>query len=304
MRCALCSEKAVINNLCKTHFIEWFERKALKTIKDFNMINDEDRIAVAVSGGKDSNALLWILNKYYNQCNQSHTSKKTENRIVAIAVDEGIRGYRNLLLKNLKEFTNKLGIALRVYSFEQEFGKPLDKIIKKTDFKNSGLKPCSVCGVFRRYLLNKHSKGFDKLATAHNLDDEAQSIIMNIFSGNKQLLQRIGPITSKQPGMVQRIKPFYFLKEKEVATYSFFNKLMPSFKECPYAYGYRSKIVELINNLEVSKPGFKENIVKAFLKLKQKLPEQSFENYCKRCGEPSSKEICKACEMVEKIVKK
>ncbi len=287
MKCKICNDKAVMNGFCSKHYVEWFENQVFKTIKDYQLLSPDEKIAVAVSGGKDSKSLLYILSKKFN--------------VTAIAIDEGIPGYRDVLLEGLRQFCKDLGVKLKVYSFKQEFGLTLREIVDSRKFKNSGLKPCSVCGVFRRYLLNKHAKSFDKLATAHNLDDEVQTVIMNVFKNNKDLLLRIGPITSKKKGFVQRAKPFYFLKEKQVAAYAFLKGFLPRFNECPFSYGLRSNVARLVNNLEVKMPGFKKNFIQAFLKIKQLAAKQGFEsfnNVCKVCGEPSSKPVCKTCELV------
>ena len=142
MKCFQCGQRIVYSkpNLCKTHFIEYFENKVKKTIKDFELIPKDQKLLVATSGGKDSVTCLYIMKKLgYNP--------------EALIIDEGIRRYRADTLADLKTFCNSNKVKLTVVSFEAKFGYTLDKILEKFNFN-----PCTVCGVLRRFLLNKYSK--------------------------------------------------------------------------------------------------------------------------------------------------
>ena len=168
--------------LCKNHFTEYFENKVFKTITKFDLIGKEENLGVAISGGKDSLTLLHILKKLSEQ--------NPKIKITAIAINEGIEGYRDKALITAQNFCDKNNVKLNIYSYEKEFGMPLDNMLKVLD-----VKPCTICGIFRRYLLNKKSKElkFTKLATGHNLDDECQSIMMNQFKNNIQSSARLEP---------------------------------------------------------------------------------------------------------------
>jgi len=182
----------------------------------------------------------------------------------------------------------------------------LDNALKILD-----VKPCTICGIFRRYLLNKKSKelNFTKLATGHNLDDEAQSIIMNQFKNNIQATARLGPKVGikHNKNFVQRIKPLYLCTEKEVATFAFVNNLLDDFVECPnIPKSYRAQIRDMLNNFENKNPGTKYAIINSFLQilpnLKQRFKDQEV-NYCIKCGEAASKDKCNACRYAEKLEK-
>ncbi len=303
MPCKICKEKPVIQlpnsniKLCKSCFIKYFERKALKTIKKYNLIDRKEHIVAAVSGGKDSLSLLYFLNKL--------SSKKIEFRLSALLIDEGIKGYREETINTAKTFCQKNNIQLHIATYNEVAGKTLDKI--KKQFPDTIA--CSMCGVLRRYLLNKKSRELkaDKLATGHNLDDEAQSIIMNQLRHNIALSARLGPITGvkRDKRFVPRIKPFYFLTEKEVATYAFLNGLMDKFNECTYCTESNRFVVrDILNNLEQKYPGTKHSIVASFMEilplLKEKYKNQEISS-CKICKEPTSSEICNACKLLQKI---
>ena len=298
-----CNEKPIIEltndeKLCKTHFTEYFENKVFKTITKFDLIDKEENLGVAVSGGKDSLTLLHILKKLSEQ--------NPKIKLTAIAINEGIEDYRDKSLVTAKEFCNKHNIKLNIYSYEKEFGMPLDNMLKILD-----VKPCTICGIFRRYLLNKKSKElkFTKLATGHNLDDECQSIMMNQFKNNIHSSARLGPKTGINDNniFVQRIKPLYLCTEKEVTTYAFVNNLLDKFVECPnVSQSYRAQVRDMLNDFEAKFPGTKYSIVNSFLQilpdLKQRFKGEEV-NYCTSCGEPASKDKCNACKYVEKLNK-
>ena len=306
MTCKFCLEKPVIKltnsekKLCRSCFIKYFERKAIKTINKYKLIDENDRIVVAVSGGKDSLSVLHLLDRY---------SKKRNNKVslTALLIDEGIKGYRDISVRDAKKFCKNKGIKLHIVSYKEETGKSLD-VMKK---QNKGTIACSMCGVLRRYLLNKNSRNLKatKLATGHNLDDEAQSIIMNQLRNNIALSARLGPKTGikKDHRFVPRIKPFYFLTEKEVATYAYLHGLVSKFNECPYSVeSNRFEIRDMLNDLEAKYPGTKHSIVASFIEilplLKKKYKDQEIST-CKECGEPTSSKTCSACGVKEKISK-
>jgi uncharacterized protein (TIGR00269 family) len=301
MKC--CIEKPIIElpageKLCKKHFINYFEDKVFKTITKFGLIEKQENLGVAISGGKDSLTLLYILNKL--------SKRNPKIKIEAIAIDEGIKNYRDESLITAKEFCNKHNIKLNIYSFKEEFGMPLDNMLKILD-----VKPCTICGIFRRYLLNKKSKELrlTKLATGHNLDDECQSIMMNQFKNNIQASARLGPKVGVKinKNFVQRIKPLYLCMEKEVATYAFVNNLLDKFAECPnVSKSYRAQVRDMMNGFEQKFPGTKYSIVNSFLHvlpgLKQRFKDEAV-NYCMNCGEPASRDKCNACKFADKLNK-
>lgn len=216
MQCTRCDRKAVFSDpaLCQEHFVADVEAIVAKTIEEYALCTKDDRICVAASGGKDSAAVLVIL-------------KKLGYAIEALAVDEGIAGYRDKSLEDLRKLCTEYDIPLKVVSFEEEVGKPLDVLAQ-------GQHPCSVCGVFRRYLLNKYAQGYDLIATGHNLDDEAQSVLMNIIKANQAMFYRSHVRTPKADGFVPRIKPLFFLSEKRIMAYTLLLGLQVRYGECPH----------------------------------------------------------------------
>ena len=276
MKCTKCNKQAVYENptLCKAHFIEYFESKVVSTIKEHKLIKKTDKICVAASGGKDSLTVLHIINKHYAN-------------VSALAIDEGIEGYREHTLNDLQKFCSERKIRLVVKSYLEEVGKPLDNIVP--NYKG---KPCSACGTARRYLLNKYSKEFDVLATGHNLDDESQAVLMNMLRNNKDLMLRQGILTEKREGFTVKIKPLYFMKEKEIRAYALLQDWDVSFTECPYAkHSFRREIQTELNK----SPELKEGLV--VLNLQHQSENNKATTYCETCKEPSSSTVCNFCKL-------
>ncbi|MBS3146760.1 TIGR00269 family protein [Candidatus Woesearchaeota archaeon] len=300
--CKNCEINSVIilssgKKLCKTCFNRYFEKKVFKTIRKYRLIEEHDNLVVAVSGGKDSLTLLYLINMI--------VSKRREVKLQAVLIDEGIKGYRSKTIKDAEVFCNKYSIKLNIFSYKAEFGHTLDELIKK-----SKINPCAVCGVLRRYMLNKYSKKLKatKLATGHNLDDEAQSILMNQMKHNLEISARLGPITGviKDKRFIPRIKPLYFMTEKEVMIYSHLKGFTSVFVECPNSYeSFRSDIRDSLNQLEAKYPGTKNGIVKTFVEslpyLKQEFKFKSKIQSCSVCSEPCSNEKCKVCNFIEEL---
>ena len=289
MHCHICNASAIIQHppRCKEHFIEDFEQRVQQTIEDYGLIQENDRILVAASGGKDSLTVLVLLRKWFKD-------------VTAVVVDEGIAGYREHTLEDLRKVCEEHDVKLIVQSFEELSGKTLDGILKEKDYR-----PCNVCGAFRRHLLNVTSKEFDVIATGHNLDDESQAVLMNLLKGNTAILPRSGPVSGHgAKGFTKRVKPLYFCTEKEVMTYAFLHGLTTKFTECPNVQGsYRDTVRELLNAFENDHPGTKRNIIEQFLTLKAEWGEATPVELqkCEVCNEPCAGTRCKACQYLVEI---
>jgi len=295
MKCSICGNEAIYFDgkryLCKDHFIEYFEEKVKDTIRRFNLIEKGDRIGVGVSGGKDSTSLLYFLNKYKDYFGIE---------VIGIHIDEGIEGYRNILTESLLNLAKKFNWNIKIYRFKDYFNYPLDEYVKR--IKN--LKPCTICGVFRRWLMWKASVDLklNKFATAHNINDGVQTIFMNMFENNRKDFAKEGPkVGIIEEGFIPRIKPFYFIKEKETLIYSIINGLTHPWAECRYIFGeIRDDVRRWLYKIESNYPGFHERFMNEMLeviaKAKKDFPKVKI-NRCKICGYPTSREICRACEI-------
>lgn len=302
MNCSYCTKKAVYfqrysgKHFCKKHFTNFFEKKVRGSIKRFKMIESNDKIAIALSGGKDSVTLTNVLIELYGG--------RRDLDFIAITVDEGIDGYREKTVEVAREVTKKLGIEHYVVTFNENFNATLDEIAKVGEKL-----PCSYCGVFRKYLLNRVAKDLSatKLATAHNLDDEAQTVLMNFINADLDRLARLIP-QKEQEGLVMRIKPFRELYEKEIVTYGIIKGYPLIFDECPYSYlPIRALVRDFLYDFEKKHPGRKISILRSFEKLYEALkitnPQIELQK-CQICGEPSSQKLCQTCKLLDELSKK
>ncbi len=260
------------------------EKKVIDTIKNYRLFTKPQRILVAASGGKDSTVLLYILKKYHYN-------------FEAVYVDAGIESFTDKTKQNLTKFCNQHSIKLNIITFKQELNVTLPEILSKLKKYHS----CTICGVLRRYLINKYARRhkFKAVATGHNLDDEAQATLMNIFRDDYERFLRQGPVSGivKSKEFIPRVKPLYFVKEKDILKYAVHMKFPIHYERCPYSYGvYRDSVKRFLRSYENQA----ENIVAFTLKHLPK-KEHTKIRTCKICGEPSNTDICKTCQILQEV---
>ncbi len=286
--------------LNKNQFLRYFEKKVLYTIRKYDLISKKGKVAVACSGGKDSLTLTYFLAKFCEEHGKD---------FIAISIDEGIHDYRNKLIETTKKFCKKQKISLKIFYFKKEFGfnfgdKKIQKIIKELKLSN-----CYVCSILKRWLLNKKAKKMkiDVIATGHNIDDEAENIMLNWFKGNPEQLAKLGPKTGTQKisGFVQRVKPFYFCNTKEIVLYAKLRRIpIPKGKGiCPLrGRTFRVDIRHWLEQMDKKHIEVRNAIVASFLKIKPSLSgTKKIVKKCKKCGFVSSGELCKACQLLKEL---
>ncbi len=300
LRCTICRKDPTIYQrpfegvkLCRRCFKRSIERKVQRTISKYSMLTPKAHIGVAVSGGKDSLALLHILNLI--------ETNFPESTITALTVDEGIKKYRDESLSLTKQFTSKLDIALNVISFKELFGKTLDEMVGSTNLQF----PCSYCGILRRRALEEIAQrtNVDYLATAHNLDDEVQTIILNIVHGNPLQIFLSKPILDRETTFIQKVKPFVLIPEKEIALYAYLTKIPFQRLPCPYAStALRNDMRRFLNYLEEKHPGTLYTIYRSGEKLRETCSLKINKKFtrCHSCGYPSSSELCSVCKIIKR----
>jgi len=308
--CTLCKRRDAVymrpysgEKLCAKCFIDSIEEKVRKTIAKHEMFQPNDKIMVAVSGGKDSISLLHILSKIEEDF--------PKVSLCAVTVDEGIKGYRDEALKFAVKNCRKLGVEHFKTSFKDLFGVKLDKLVKmiqeKTPAKDE-LTPCAYCGVLRRRALNVAAReaGVDKLATAHNLDDETQTILLNMIHGDALRIARVKPsMREKHTKLVQRVKPLCEVPEKEVAFYTYLLRIKFQGVPCPYAStALRNDIRVMLNRMEEKHAGIKFTLFQSAERIRpalERMVEEVKLRACKFCGEPTVDEVCKPCRMLREL---
>ena len=299
MKCDRCESQAAYTRkysgekLCSKCFSNSILRKTAKTISKYNMIQNNELVAVAVSGGKDSLALLNII----NQMAATHNF-----RIKAITIDEGIPGYRNEALEIVQAFCTKLNVEHKVFSYKELFDLTLDEALELRG--NEKTSSCSICGTLRRRAIDHAAKdiGADVIATGHNLDDTLQTFVINMLSGDTNKIGWMDPDTSSNT--LRKIKPFCEIYESEIVFYAFTNNIPFQSEPCPHMNeGIRTEIREFLNSLEGQHSGIKNNLYQSIIKVSQIVKDTNYKQktICAKCGNECTGKICSVCNMVLKL---
>ena len=300
MQCSNCGAEAVIDqpyrgvHLCALHFRESVEERVRREMHRQIPRFGRGTVAVALSGGKDSGVALALAHRYFR--------RRPTVRLVAVSVDEGIEGYRAGTLRAAKALTESLGVEHRVVSAQEALGTTIDHTAKDLP----GTVPCSFCGVWRRQLLNRAARdvGADALVLGFNLDDLAQTVLMNLVHGDLDRLVRMAPHRVRQPGLVPRIAPLAMIPEREVFLYARLRGIPFDHGECPYAgRAARNLFREVVWQLEEAQPGTRQSLLHTHERLVTQFLSDGgalgAPNRCRACGEPSASELCRACEYLE-----
>lgn len=300
--CSFCSADAIYTreyegaSFCGKCLRHALEERVRRTVMKHHMLEHNDHVAVAVSGGKDSLTLLSLLVKLEERFPKS--------KITAVSVDEGIEGYRDEALELARKACNDLGVEQLVVSYQDLFGITTDEIAQK----HLGQTPCAYCGVFRRKAINKAAMmvGATKIATAHNLDDEVQTVLLNMLHGDPLRIVRSGPVLRDPRGrFLPRIKPLCDVSEKEIVLYAYLTGLDFQGATCPHgSEALRNDIRSFLNQMDQKHPGTKFTLQRTAERLRELLFDAapvSELNECEKCGDPTPHRLCEACLMLEAI---
>jgi len=303
--CKICKkEKALIEipsqkiKACKNCYNNFFENRIKKTIKKYKMINQQDKVGVFLSGGKDSSTLLFVLKKLYPDIN-----------LQAIFINLGIRYYSEKIEDLVKSFCKGLEVPLFIYNLPEREGYRIDDFIF-THFKN---KVCSACGAIKRYLFSKIAKELklNVIATGHHLDDIISTMLTLFFQGDFLGIAKLQP--SLPPlflNQVKKVKPLYTTPEKEIFYYALLNEIPFENFQCPHAdITPPKKIKKLLAELEEENRQIKYQLLSVFTKrliplIKSNYKEEVF-SLCIKCEEIASAQdkICSRCKRVELLKK-
>ena len=290
-------------DLCSLCFCNLFEKRVRKANRDFLMLRRGDRIVVGISGGKDSAAMLHILDKM--------ARKIGDITLIPVLIDEGIAGYREKAKKKAESLCKAHGYKLKVITFKGFANFTLDQMISKRNKSKDpalkGQKACTICGTFRKYLLNKAAIDLkaNKVAIGHNADDVAQTFLMNLLRADSRGTAKFSPVTEddSENGVIRRIRPLIYVPERECALYCEFERLPYHLGECPYSNeAFRGIVKDFLNNAEEKYPGTKFNVLSSYLGMREIIGthaphEEKASVRCKACGTKSMNELCKACEL-------
>jgi tRNA-5-methyluridine54 2-sulfurtransferase len=305
-RCRKCKKNAVMNMkhhrlaLCREHYIEWVVEYTQKTIKKFDLFTHNDKILVAVSGGKDSLALWDIL---------WQAGYQADGLYIGLGIDDGIH-YSERSHELTKKFADERGLTLHTINIPETYGETIPQMAARE--KRGREKPCSVCGLVKRHEMNRIAveMGYHILATGHNLDDEVAVLLGNTLTWSVDMLARQAPLLSEENGFARKVKPLCRFSEREMAAYTILSNIEYIFDECPYAVGSKSaQYKEMLNKLEEEMPGKKLKFYIDFLRTKEaqliQFKNEDKPDYihtCPTCKQPTIIEgTCSFCKLIEKI---
>ncbi|MCI4344688.1 MAG: TIGR00269 family protein [Thermoplasmata archaeon] len=300
MRCDACAETALIDqpycgaHLCGEHFRASVRERARRELHRQLPGFPGGTVAVALSGGKDSAAALSLSRAYFG--------RRPNVRLVAITVDEGIDGYRSSTLAAASGLTTQLGVEHVIVRTRDELGTTTDETAERLpDFA-----PCSFCGVWRRQLLNRAARrlGAEVLVLGFNLDDLAQTVLMNLARGDVDRIGRMAPHRRRQPELVPRVAPLATIPEREVYLFARLEGLPFDHGECPHAArAGRNVFREVVWRLEEELPGTRHSLLRSRERIAELLelgPPGVALGRCESCGEPASGPRCRSCTYLAK----
>ncbi|HJV35068.1 tRNA 2-thiocytidine(32) synthetase TtcA [Geomonas sp.] len=219
-----------------------------KAIADYDLISDGDRVAVAVSGGKDSYSMLHMLEFLRRRA-------PVKYELVAINIDSGYRGYRaDIIEEHLQEHG---------FTYHMEKTTHYD-IISEKRRPNSSY--CSICARLKRGTLYSKARelGCNKLALGHHMDDFIETLLLNQFFVGS--LKAMAPSMLADNGETTVIRPLVYVPESEIIPFSRTNRFPVVCCCCPVcgkADLQRKKMKELLATLERDNPLVKKSLLKA-----------------------------------------
>ncbi len=286
--------------LCRECFIQDVKERVAREVRRWRMIEPGDRILLGLSGGKDSYVMLDILAGLHDP-----------SKLVGVSIVEGIPGYnREEDIEKIRKHARELGVDVVVTSIKEYTGYSLYELVSRARERGSRQSPCTFCGISRRRILNMYARmlGADKTATAHNLDDEVQTAMVNMMRGDIVGLLRQHPLSPPvSTDIVPRIKPLRKIYEWETAVYAVQKGYPLQETECMFINRFptlRAIVREELYAIEQREPGtllrILENLDEVLEESAKRLHAEELPR-CVKCGEPTSygRRICKLCEILE-----
>jgi uncharacterized protein (TIGR00269 family) len=314
VKCRKCGRPAVFNMrhhklaLCEVDYPEWFVVQTQRAIEKYRMFGPDERVLVAVSGGKDSLSLWNVLLQLGYQAEGLYID-------LGIGSTDGGGGYSAASREKVEQFAAQRPSAqFTVVDIEAEYGETLPQVARRV--RRGRGKPCSVCGLIKRHVMNRVARegGYDVLATGHNLDDEVAVLFGNVLHWQTGYLTRQAPVLAASTsdgngdvGLARKVKPFCRLHERETAAYTLISGIDYIYDECPHAVGATSlRHKDVLNRIEEQSPGTKLQFYLGFLRARQEgfFSERADEvelHPCTNCGQPTSAPgLCAFCRLWER----
>lgn len=299
MKCTKCGGVAVIGmpqhrlKLCAEHFLEWIPNTVQRAIDRYQMFERENRVLVAVSGGKDSLTLWDVLIRLGYQ---------TEGVYINLGI--GHEDYSNVSQERVEAFAAEHNhVPYRVVDVRETYGEAVPELART----GRGRRMCSACGLVKRHIMNRiaYEGEYEAVATGHNVDDEAAILVQNTLRWQAGYLRRQAPVLpSIHPRLARKVKPLCRLYERETAAYALVRGIEFVEQECPFSVNAKTIFYKkILNQLERRSPGTKMQFYLSFLKAKDEglfsKDERDVDlSTCKECGQPTTAgDLCAFCRL-------
>jgi len=291
VKCKKCGQTAAVAMrqhklaLCEEHYLEWFVAQTERAVHKYRMFAPEERVLVAVSGGKDSLSLWDVLLRLGYQA---------DGLYINLGIDGGV-DYSAVSFQKVTAFAAAWPAArLHVVDIAATYGETIPQVARRK-LRGRG-KPCAVCGLVKRHVMNRIARehGYSVLATGHNLDDEVAVLMSNVLHWQTGYLARQAPVLEEREGLARKVKPFCRIYEREAAAYALIRGIDYIYDECVYVAGSTTLLYkDLLNRLEAESPGAKLQFYLSFLRAREEglfrePAEQVTLNPCPICGQPTS----------------
>jgi tRNA-5-methyluridine54 2-sulfurtransferase len=297
-KCRVCRQPAIIDlprhnaNFCAEHLLQLCRRQVEKAIADHSMVQPDDRILVAVSGGKDSLAVWDILLDLGYQAD-------------GLYIGLGIGEYSDVSGDYARGFAEQRGLKLLTIDLRDDYQYDVPTAASVTRRV-----PCSACGLSKRHLFDEaaRSGGYDVLVTGHNLDDEAAVLFGNTLRWDVEYLARQLPVLPARDGFPRKVKPLVRLTEREMAAWCIVRGIEYQVEECPMAAGNKHlEYKAALNNIERLSPGSKSAFYLNFIE--RMAPLLTGESRaaagdlhpCPSCGAPTTGDVCAFCKLRDRV---
>ncbi len=278
--------------LCAEHFQQWLPVQVARAIKKYRMFGPDERVLVAVSGGKDSLTLWDVLLGLGYHADGLH---------INLGIGDG---YSAESQARAEAFAAARPVAsLRVVDLAHEYGASIPELVRM----RRGRKTCSLCGMVKRHIMNEAARtgGYAAIATGHNLDDEAAVLLQNALRWSVPYLSRQAPVLPGSAGLARKVKPLIRLRERETAAYALVRGIDYVYDECPHAEGATTLFYkEILNRLDARSRGTKEMFYLNFLDARQqydlfRAEREALEMHaCERCDQPTTAPgLCAFCRL-------
>lgn len=290
-RCKICGAPAfhyvrsANSAFCRGHYGEFFLRQVRRTIKRYDLLKGDEKILVAISGGKDSLVLLDVM-------------LELGYEIIPFHINLGIPLYSEASYEAAKREVEKRGKKLLLYDLKKEMGMTIHEKAREKK-----LPPCKVCGVTRRYILNMKGKelGVDAIATGHTLNDGAMQLFANLLRWDFSYLSKMGLLLPEENGLLKRVRPLGLILETEITAYANLKDIRPVEISCPESERAQFKKYKyMLEDLEDESPGLMRQFYEGFIKKKKifdiERPTYKLEP-CLICGYPTVAKVCAFCRI-------